>query len=1099
MQMQNKEHTKGSQRSVSGALTLPHHRPPSVRTLSQRSLQQVQDDNNNNNNKNQSNNNNNNNDDDDDDDDVTCNKVMRRGDVDDTPKSFSPANVSEQWKIVQSFQLCPVVDARTREEDDLTAALNKVIDVGMEATPSQLQQYLEVYGKNELPKPELESYFSLWIHAFYDIMMVLLVIAMIVLYAVGDFVAATAILIIVLIATNIGAYTEYTSNKAAAELGDLPGTSLVRSSNGERDHVGGWIELVNTQLLPGMMIQLKTGDIVPADSIILTQQTDDCACTEAMLTGESEPVHKYRYWHDVVDDGTNPHAETEKQGMTRLYMGTEFSGECVALIVETGSKTQMGQIFASMAENDAELSPLQKMIDRLIYVLAILSIVASAINAAVCIPTGRGIEPGGDAEDQQTLTCILNSVALTVAAVPENLPVALVIALAAIIKNLATRGVIVKSLPAGEELSRLNYVFSDKTGTLTKNEMTARAVVTLQGHAGLADDFVGPEGSKPHQSTALTQQIRVLAARAQDDIRSNPTGDACKKASPGEEETATYLKSFERILLETATSKNKMARAAVTINGQNYLIKVGSDWVLRGATKQATLETDLAAFSTDSVQDFSQKNCMDVIDLWAKEGYRVICITAKPVDSLPEKIIEDEEGDFGDNFIFLGCLVIQDPPREDVAENIKVIRGAGVVVSMITGDNPVTGMSIARQIGLASDYTEEDMRMCLINAFDFFHDMEEVDAKQEIRKRLHYSMTHQKGLIIGRVSPFQKRWFVEVAKAMGLVVAMTGDGANDAPALRGANVGIAMGNGSDIAKAAGDMILVNPSFAGIVEAIRAGRLGFDNILKFLLFLLGTNISEVIIYLSLTMANIVVVLDALNLLVLNLLTDGFPAIALSLEKAEGDLMKRDPLQRETSVLNRFTFMSITVTNLALIVSYLVVILLGNWWHLGSITGYDTDEVGDYDLGLEKCRMMFILVINISELLLGFSHRAPDRSVFSIGFFSGKWMNWSALSSILLIILMTHLPGLKGIMRTDYLDLKSYLLVLGMSFLPIIFHEIVKVLVFERFNINVYSLYKYEYVSKELSAAALMAEADTNGDSNGKKTGTTDDDDQVDQDA
>jgi Ca2+-transporting ATPase len=400
---------------------------------------------------------------------------------------------------------------------------------------------------------------------------------------------------------------------------------------------------------------------------------------------------------------------------------------------------------------------------------------------------------------------------------------------------------------------------------------------------------------------------------------------------------------------------------------------------------------------------------------------------------------------------------------------------------MITGDNPITGLSIARQVGRADEHTEEDMKMCLINAYELFHGMEEEEAKREIHKRLHYSMTHKKGLIIGRVSPFQKKWFVDVAKAMGLVVAMTGDGANDSPALKSANVGIAMGTGSDIAKAAGDMILVNPSFSGIVEAIRAGRLGFDNILKFLLFLLGTNISEVIIYLTLTFANIVIVLDALNLLVLNLLTDGFPAIALSLEKAEGDLMKRDPLRRDTSVLNKFTYLSITITNAALLGSYLVVILLGNKWYLGDITGQDTSAVEDYDSGLERVRMMFILLINISELLLGFSHRSPDRSVFSIGFFSGKWMNFAALSSMAIIILMTHLPGLKGIMRTDYLDAKSYLLVAAMSFFPFIVHEVGKVVIFQRLNFNVYALYKFHYVPHKDDEILKIAAMENGADS------------------
>ncbi|MHA2064323.1 MAG: HAD-IC family P-type ATPase, partial [Candidatus Thorarchaeota archaeon] len=599
----------------------------------------------------------------------------------------------------------------------------------------------------------------------------------------------------------------------------------------------------------------------------------------------------------------------------------------------------------------------------------------------------------------------------------------------------------------------------------------------------LQDGFIGPDGD--HEVEAKNQDIQILhiAGLQTDQIKPNQTDKACQKAMPESE----FLMEMEHF--ETFHSKKKMSKGVFRMKDEDSkhrvaVIKGAPDYVMRRCNLEGTTLFDVTSVDQHmgAVTDLDRESWTQRFSAWSSEGLRLIAIAVKPTDREFDMGDQESEGDFAENFVFLGVIAIQDPPRVDVKDHIAVIKGAGVKVHVVTGDFPQTARNIAEQVGILRKPTREELEegRFLVNATDLFRHKEDAACLQIIEQLFRYSEETGLALIIGRMKPAHKQLFVRAAKLRGEVVAMTGDGSNDAPALRDAHIGVAVGgeDSSELAQAAADMILLDGSFKGIVVAIREGRLGFENILKFLLYLLGTNISEVFFYLSLTFVNIVIALDALNLLVLNLLTDGFPAIALAVENAEGDLMKRNPLRRDTTMLNKFTYVSITVTNVALLASYYVVYLLGLEWHTGDVTGLETDLVADYDEGLAMARMMIVLVINISQLLLAISHRVPDRSIFSIGVFSGKWMNISAFSSIGLIILMTHTPGIMEIMRTEYLDARSYVLVVVMSVLPVIVHELTKVFWFEKLEFNIYKLYEHKVKQVQVLQGVVVERPQTN---------------------
>jgi len=832
-------------------------------------------------------------------------------------------------------------------------------------TAAEASERLARHGPNELTAKEKESAFILFLAQFKNFLIIMLLAAVVLSLLLGEYVDAAVILVIVLFATLLGFIQEYRAERALDRLKEMaaPNAAVLRD--------GRVITLPARELVPGDVIQLKTGDRVPADARLLS--AINLRVEEASLTGESVAAEK--------TTGAVENAAQIGDRRNMAYAGTSVVyGRGNAAVVATGMATEFGKIAGLLAGVEKRLTPLQEGLDRMAKYIAFGAI--ALIIPLVCIGVARG---HGWAE------MFVWGVSLAVAAVPEALAAVVTIGLAIGVQRMVKRHALVRKLPAVETLGCTDVICSDKTGTLTQDHMTVRRVfvsgravdVSGTGYDTAGRFTCGDLQVAPASDAALAMLLEASAlcndstiGEGRGDVRGDPTEIALAVlAAKGGRDVEGLRRELPRVAEVPFSSETKrMTTVHAGPRGRIVFCKGAPEVIVEQCTRirDGAEERPLDARTREEL--------LAVNRAMAEDALRVLAIAYKPDDGGPPDAA----------LTFLGLAGMIDPPRPEAADAIRTARAAGIRPVMITGDNKITAARIARELGLLADGLAVEGR--------------ELDglAAEELDSLV------PRVDVYARVSPAHKLAIVETLQRRGHVVAMTGDGVNDAPALKKADIGVAMGiTGTDVSKEAADMVLTDDNFASIVAAIEEGRGIFDNIKKFLVYLLSCNLGEVmlmavgVLFGSLVgLAGGAVPLVAIQILYVNLATDGLPAIALSFNPKETDLMRRRPRRRTEGI-----FTPQTIAHIA---------GLGIWTCLVAIASllYARAEGKTVAEAQGFCFVTLILV----QLVNALNCRSLARSLFSVGLFTNRWLLLALLWELGLLLLIVYLPPLQEIFLT-----------------------------------------------------------------------------------
>lgn len=748
-------------------------------------------------------------------------------------------------------------------------------DAATGLSSGEARRRLEVHGPNELEEHTSRPPWRMLLDQFTETMVVILIVAAIISAFLGKQTETIAIFAIVVLFAILGFVQEYRAEAAMEALKKIavPLVQVLRD--------GTVREIPSVQLVPGDIILVKAGNIVPADARIV--QASNLKVQEATLTGEAVPVAKK---NTVLADAELPLGDR----VNMLYMGTNVTyGRGVAVVVGTGMHTELGRIAGMIQEAQRKRTPLQEKLNVLGKTLAIAGGIAAFVIFLVGVLRGETLAE-----------MFLVGISVAVAVVPEGLPAVVTITLALGSQRMLKRNALIRKLPAVETLGSVTVICADKTGTLTRNEMT---VTTLE-IAGRQEAFP-PEDREIHPAFQLPLWIGLLCndAREREEEPGTYLGDptetallaAAAHSGMSKEIAEAVLPRVEEVPFDSErkrmstihkVTEGRHPAGTEVFQGSPYvmLTKGAVDGLLAISTRLWTLEgiVDLDRDWRERILGANQE--------YAKMGIRVLGFAYKVLGEVPG---EDGLQALEKDLIFVGVAGLMDPPREEVKAAISYCRKAGVRPVMITGDHPITAMAIARSL----DFTEVTETV----AGDALATMGQAELEETVRRVSIYA----------RVAPADKYRIVQALRRQGEVVAMTGDGINDSPALKEADIGIAMGfKGTGVAREASEMVLLDDNFTTIVAAIEEGRSIFDNLLRFIKFSLGGNLGKVLVMLLAPLFGMLIALKPLQLLWLNLLTDGLMGLGLGMEPAEKDVMERPPRKKEARILGKRQVLHVT---------------------------------------------------------------------------------------------------------------------------------------------------------------------------------------------
>ncbi|MFN0020863.1 MAG: cation-translocating P-type ATPase [Pirellulaceae bacterium] len=886
----------------------------------------------------------------------------------------------------------------TELKTSLTGGLN-------DAEVSSRQQQ---FGPNELREAPPLPMWRRFLGQFQDLVIWILIVAAVISGVMGDITDTVAILAIVLLNGLIGFFQQERAEQAIAALKKMtsPSAKVIRDGKSAAIPV--------SQLVPGDLIDLEAGDYIPADSRL--SEAASLQVQEASLTGESTAVEKNA-------GQTMPEQTPLADRANMIYMGTvATTGRGKAIVVATGMQTELGRIAGMLEREPPEATPLQRRLAELGRVLVWVCLVLVAIVFALEMARGG-----------EWLKTFLVAVSLAVAAVPEGLPAVVTLALALGLQRMAKRNALVRRLPSVETLGSVTVICSDKTGTLTRNEMTVRTILAGQVEYRTTGTGYGPDGqffrhdaSSPHgeeqgtpvdvaqlpdlrallTAAARCNNAKVVPAKDQENswqVLGDPTEGALIVAARkgGIDEAPAGSKRVSEIPFDS--QRKQMSVIFQEADGAVVMYAKGAPEVLLPLCRQ-----ELVGGETRPLGDKRRQQIFDQCAGLASAALRVLALAMRPD---PEK--NDDQFTERD-FVLTGVCGMIDPPREEAKEAVASARSAGISPVMITGDHPATAGAIARELGILADnglvVTGQELQAMSDEQF--------AERVADIR-------------VYARVSAEDKLRVVHAWKKRGAIVAMTGDGVNDAPAVKAADIGIAMGiSGTDVTKEASDMVLTDDNFKSIIGAVEEGRCIFDNIRNVARFLLSCNAGEVLFMMLAALVGWPLPLAAIQILWINLVTDGLPALALAMEPPEKDIMKRPPRPPREPVLTLEQGTIIFINGLLIAATT----ALGFWL---VYRGNAAD--------LPQARTVAFCILAYSQLCFSFACRSSSHTLPELGLFSNPYLLAAITISALLQLGVVAIPWVRPIFETLPISVNNWLLVLVLALVPVTLVEIAKIAV------------------------------------------------------
>lgn len=911
----------------------------------------------------------------------------------------------EKWHVMSS--------------EETIASLNTDIESGL--TEAEVIQRLEKYGNNELEEAPRATFLERFIAQFNNFVILFLIFAAVVSFILALLegetpVESIAILAIVVLNAGLGLVQEGRAEQALAALKKLaaPEARVVRSGN--------TLTVPSNLVVPGDVVLLEAGDYIPADLRLV--QTANLKIEEASLTGESVPVDKRA--NAEVDENA---VLGDRKNMA--YMSTIATyGRGLGVVIATGMNTEIGKIAEIIQSTEEEETPLQQRLNQLGRTLSIGALFICGL--VFLLGVFQAVRHDEDIVEAIRESFIV-AVSLAIAAVPEGLPAVVTINLAIGMREMIQRNALIRRLPAVETLGSATAVASDKTGTLTQNEMTAVQLYVAGQRLELSGEGYQPSGKflyeraerDPRSWVEVEQILRgaLLASDARlEKDKNNPgqyrmVGDptegalvvAAAKAGFWRKDVEEQYPRVDEIPFEADRKRMSTIHRLPDNKGYIVFVKGAPDIVID------LCDTIYENGKAVEITPERRENILSKNSQMASHALRVLAVAQRILPELPDEITPET---IETNLTLLGLIGLRDPARPEVKRAIAEARSAGIKTVMVTGDYPDTARAIAQEIGLLRDggHVISGAEIDTMSDEELASKVAETDA-------------------FARVSPSHKVRIVEAFRAKNHVIAMTGDGVNDAPALKRASIGVAMGiTGTDVSKESADMILTDDNFASIIAAVEQGRVIYANIRKFVYFLLSSNLSEIATIFIGTLVGWPTPLTAIQLLWLNLVTDGAPALALGVEKGDPDIMDQPPRSPDEPIINKIMQYGMVIQTIVMTSVTLLAFAIGH---------------GDVNIGFlniepstELARTLAFLTLSFSQLYRAYSSRSEIFTITRIGLFTNKYMQYAFITSALGLILVVYVPFLQDVFEATTLNLTHWVLLTVLAIVPTIVAELSK---------------------------------------------------------